>query len=510
MRNDGQGSRGSVAGTERRTTEGGLSPGDEGWWTDGPIARALIDITDPGWPVIVDMNLPAELSGRDLGFTRGSVIDPMAVTDPETLAESAANFDRLRAGEIDAYDTFSEFTDSTGAIVPLHLTLRRATGPEAGHTYLELAWREAGMPSAAELDPDEEVLDVAQLTTTGALADAPFGVALIDASRNLYVTVNHAYAAVLGLERHDLVDRGTEVGWPPDAPLAENVSDVLAVVRGTLPSLTLVLPVPEEPEVVHTATLHAIGARQQHARYLVFCLLQRPRTGADDDERPLPHPLLPAQMAPDLYSRAVVDADWRLRLIEPPLSTWGVERERVDRFSVLPNVDPARWPTLLAAADLVRSGRSSAAVTRVNYRITAPETGWIATECEITREPDLPDGWLILNNRLLGSGQTAVPMAERLRAITLAALDEDDGGFRSSRDATDVATSIAGDHDLTPRETEILGLLIDGARVTTIARNLHLSDGTVRNYLSAIFHKVGVRNQAELLEFATARRAADR
>lgn len=481
-----------------------------GGWADGPIARALIDITDPGWPVIVDMNLPAELSGRDLGFTRGTVIDPMAVTDPETLAESAANFDRLRAGEIEAYDTFSEFTDSTGTVVPLHLTLRRATGPEAGHEYLELSWREAGMPSASELDPDEEVLDIAQLITNGALADAPFGVALIDASRNLYVTVNHAYAAVLGLARHQLVDRGTEVGWPPDTPLAENVSDVMAVVRGSLDSLTLTLPVPAEPDVVHTATLHAVGARRRHARYLVFCLLDRPRTPDDGATRPLPHPLLPARMDPELYSRAVVDADWRLRLIEPPLSTWGVDRNRVDQHSVLPNIDPADWPTLLAAADLVRSGRAPTAVTRVHYRVTEPEAGYISTECAITREAGLPAGWVILNNRLIGSSGSAIPVADRLRAITLTALSEDDGPTPGGRDANLTARSIAEDHGLTPRETEILHLLIDGARVTTIARNLHLSDGTVRNYLSAIFHKVGVRNQAELVEFATAHRAADR
>lgn len=481
-----------------QTTDGHVRPG----WSDGPIARALIDITDPGWPVIVDMNLAAELSGRDLGFERGTVIDPMAVTDPETLAESAANFDRLRAGEIDAYDTFSEFTDSTGAVVPLHLTLRHATGPEVGHTYLELAWREAGMPSAEELDPDEEVLDVAQLITTGALSDAPFGVALIDASRNLYVTVNHAYAAALGLERHDLVDRGTEFGLTPDTPMADNVNDVLAVVRGTLASLTLTLPVPEEPEVVHTATLHAIGARQRHARYLVFCLLSRPQTADDTDPRPLPHPLLPARMAPDLYSRAVVDADWRLRLIEPPLSTWGVERDRVEGRSVLPNVDPADWPTLLAAADLVRSGQSPSAVTRVHYRVTTPEPGHYSTECEITREAGLPDGWLILNNRLIGTGGRAVPVADRLRAITLAALNEDVSGVQSSHSAQTLAGVVAEQHGFTPREREILALIIDGGRVSTIAKSLHLSEGTVRNYLSAIFHKVGVRNQAALIEFA--------
>ena len=470
---------------------------------------ALVDVTDPVHAVVVAMNLPAELSARALGITLGAAVDPLLVADAETLAESAGNFDRLMRGEIEAYDTFSQFTDVAGVPVTLHLTVRIGSGPDPERSYLAISWHEAGMPAVVDVDPDEEVLDVAQLITTGVLADAPLGVALIDAAHNRYITVNHAYAAILGLPRRELIDRGTEVGRPDDVPVAENAGDVLAVVRGSLNSLTLTLPVQDETDVVRTATLHAIGERERHARYLILCLLERPRTAADAGTA-IPRPLLSSSMGDDVFARAVVDADWRLRFIEPPLSALGVEREQAADLSVLPSVHPADLPSLLAAADLVTSGRSTRAVTRVHYRVTAPELAYLSTECEITREPDIPEGWLVLTNRLIGSGGKEIPIADRLRAITLAALNEEDGGFRSSRDATDIATSIAGDHDLTPRETEILGLLIDGARVTTIARNLHLSDGTVRNYLSAIFHKVGVRNQAELVEFATARRTSDR
>lgn len=61
-----------------------------------------------------------------------------------------------------------------------------------------------------------------------------------------------------------------------------------------------------------------------------------------------------------------------------------------------------------------------------------------------------------------------------------------------------VANLIADRYRLTVREAEIVGLLACGHRVPTIAATLYLSAGTIRNQLSRIYHKVGVRSQAEL------------
>jgi DNA-binding CsgD family transcriptional regulator len=38
-----------------------------------------------------------------------------------------------------------------------------------------------------------------------------------------------------------------------------------------------------------------------------------------------------------------------------------------------------------------------------------------------------------------------------------------------------------------------------------MSRTLHLSAGTIRNYLSGVFHKVGVHGQADLIEFIRSR-----
>ena len=52
---------------------------------------------------------------------------------------------------------------------------------------------------------------------------------------------------------------------------------------------------------------------------------------------------------------------------------------------------------------------------------------------------------------------------------------------------------------LTPREQEVLDRLMDGQRVAWIADDLFVSSSTVRDHLSAIFRKVGVHSQAELI-----------
>ncbi|PZS15990.1 MAG: DNA-binding response regulator [Pseudonocardiales bacterium] len=66
-------------------------------------------------------------------------------------------------------------------------------------------------------------------------------------------------------------------------------------------------------------------------------------------------------------------------------------------------------------------------------------------------------------------------------------------------------TLAAGDSPLTPRETEVLRTARDGGTVADIAAALHLSEGTVRNYLSAAIAKTGVRNRVEAMRVADER-----
>jgi len=60
----------------------------------------------------------------------------------------------------------------------------------------------------------------------------------------------------------------------------------------------------------------------------------------------------------------------------------------------------------------------------------------------------------------------------------------------------------SGDSPLTDREAEVLKAASDGGTVADIARVSMLSEGTVRNYLSAAMAKTGGRTRAEAVRLA--------
>jgi len=66
------------------------------------------------------------------------------------------------------------------------------------------------------------------------------------------------------------------------------------------------------------------------------------------------------------------------------------------------------------------------------------------------------------------------------------------------------ATLAGGSSPLTARERDVLVAARDGATVADIAGRLFLSEGTVRNYLSAAITKTNTRNRVEALRTAEA------
>ena len=53
--------------------------------------------------------------------------------------------------------------------------------------------------------------------------------------------------------------------------------------------------------------------------------------------------------------------------------------------------------------------------------------------------------------------------------------------------------------ELTPRELEVWSLVAEGLSNQEMARRLDLSTHTVRNYITKIFHKLGISSRFELL-----------
>jgi two-component system, NarL family, response regulator DesR len=67
------------------------------------------------------------------------------------------------------------------------------------------------------------------------------------------------------------------------------------------------------------------------------------------------------------------------------------------------------------------------------------------------------------------------------------------------------AALVDSESPLTPRERDVLEASADGAPISELSARLYLSEGTVRNYLSAAIGKTGARNRAEALHIARER-----
>jgi two-component system response regulator DesR len=75
-------------------------------------------------------------------------------------------------------------------------------------------------------------------------------------------------------------------------------------------------------------------------------------------------------------------------------------------------------------------------------------------------------------------------------------------GERVVDPALAAAALSAGPNPLTDRERDVLSAAADGSTIADIAGRLHLSESTVRNYLSAAIGKTGSRNRIEAVQAA--------
>ena len=79
------------------------------------------------------------------------------------------------------------------------------------------------------------------------------------------------------------------------------------------------------------------------------------------------------------------------------------------------------------------------------------------------------------------------------------------GGERVVDPELAAAALADGESPFTPREREVLEASADGSPVSDISARLYLSEGTVRNYLSAAIGKTGARNRTEAWRVARER-----
>lgn len=148
-------------------------------------------------------------------------------------------------------------------------------------------------------------------------------------------------------------------------------------------------------------------------------------------------------------------------------------------------------PVIFVSGDAERATRERAAATSPYAFVTKP-----FTPEQLTTSVELA---LFQRDKQQGSAKSLEETRSALDRLTTALAD---AGFVPSKNAAAAKAALdrAELSELSDREREVLGLLLDNHRVPVIAKRLSISPSTVRNHLKSVFGKVGVHSQQELIE----------
>lgn len=115
----------------------------------------------------------------------------------------------------------------------------------------------------------------------------------------------------------------------------------------------------------------------------------------------------------------------------------------------------------------------------------------LGIEYELGMRLRLPSGWVNLSftRERRDFSERERELLQRLRPYLASLLERAETGRARA--------ALTSDFDLTPRETEVLALLVQGKSNAMIARMLFIAPGTVRKHLERVYAKLGVVNRTE-------------
>jgi DNA-binding CsgD family transcriptional regulator len=161
-------------------------------------------------------------------------------------------------------------------------------------------------------------------------------------------------------------------------------------------------------------------------------------------------------------------------------------------------------------------GRALALAGRLDEAMAAFETA-LACDERMGARPDVALGRLEIAGLLARPPGDRDSRTTRLRSaleqVRRAAeeartLDMPGHAARADALATDLAQEVAKDDPLSPREREVVDLVVEGLTNQQIAVRLFLSERTVESHVRAALMKLGCRNRAELIRLETGGRPA--
>ena len=192
-----------------------------------------------------------------------------------------------------------------------------------------------------------------------------------------------------------------------------------------------------------------------------------------------------------------MDDEWRIDRISQEVRTvLGYQPEDLAGKQPLSSINPHDLPQVLTGlAHVHATGRNAV----VRLRVRRADGRWLWCRAHLSAMGEAPRFAFTLRPL----SQEKIPDAERLSALEgrLAKIAQEVRSVAFPVPSTEapVLAEIPELSNLTSREWQTLSLFADGGRVAGIAEQLGLSQSTVRNHLSAIFKKVDVGSQSELL-----------
>jgi DNA-binding CsgD family transcriptional regulator len=192
------------------------------------------------------------------------------------------------------------------------------------------------------------------------------------------------------------------------------------------------------------------------------------------------------------------DASWRIRRISSDVAELlGVPAMQWINTILLDVIDPDDVPALL---DAVRT--ASMGMTMRHVRLRHRDGSWIPAQCLLVAEgpgPSAPTAFALMPEPEQAAGPPSDRVAELERRLRRIASELRAAGLLDDIETLPTVEAFPQLASLTSRQWQILVRLMRGERVPTIARELYLSPGTVRNHLAAMFERFGVHSQAELI-----------
>ena len=207
----------------------------------------------------------------------------------------------------------------------------------------------------------------------------------------------------------------------------------------------------------------------------------------------------------DGYSPMVMgtlDPRWRVRRISVEVTdVLGFAQEDCVGVPVLDAVHPMDAPTLLSHMTSLALDATAGAL---HLRVRRKTKGWQPSRvvvCSLMASKYTPFAFALSPLEVVPprahEADRVRDLEGRLRRI---ATEVRAAGITPLPGAPTVPTDLDVLAELSPRQHEVLQRLVSGQRTPVIARDLFLSQNTVRNHLSAIFRRFGVHSQSQLLE----------